>query len=90
MVDSLGGVRDLPSDLSVAIDQAIRIDSWYEHLTKDEQPPQWMWTLEWELEEWFKGVEAAREAKYNNPDSISDKELDVPSMSNEYAERFKK
>lgn len=57
---------------------------WQENLQKDEIPPEWMWTLDEDLEAWFQDVEEARKAKYssNNSDSGGRGLERVPLMQN--------
>lgn len=88
MIEGIGGVRDLPSDLSIAIDQALRISAWLEHLAKDEMPDEWMWTLDWELEDHFKAVEAIRESKYNGGGEDTD-DIEGSTMGNKLTENFR-
>lgn len=52
----------MPADLLTAIEQANRICSWQENLTRDEIPPSWMWHLEEELQIWFQGVDDKRKS----------------------------
>lgn len=80
-------IEDLPYDLSIAIDQALRILSWQENLGSEEMPPQWMWHLDWEIEAWFIDVKNKREEKYN-PKGNSTQD-DAAWEDNEYASRFK-
>jgi hypothetical protein len=61
-----------------AINHAIVILSWYEHLPSDEMPPRWMWHLNDELEQHFDMVKANRGNGATNDD-------DGPMMKNEYA-----
>jgi hypothetical protein len=44
------------------------IISWHEHLTENEQPPVWMWTLSEELERHFERIKERREAGTTNDD----------------------
>lgn len=78
-------VEDLPADLSVALEQALRICSWQENLQADEMPPNWMWHLDWEIEAWFIQVKKARDEKYGkeSEDEPTDWE------ENEHASRFR-
>jgi hypothetical protein len=57
-------IEDLPWDIARAIDHAHRVISWQENLSKEEQPPKWMWPHEDELTEWFKEVQLVRDEKY--------------------------
>lgn len=56
-------VEETPADLQNAIDHALKIISWQENLSPDEVPPIWMWTLDHELETWFKEVKRKRDQK---------------------------
>lgn len=64
-----------------AVNHAHVILGWQENLAKDETPPEWMWSLDDELEKWFDEVEEARREKYgvsrDHDDTI------VPMMQNE-------
>lgn len=40
--------------------------AWQENLVKDEIPPEWMWSLDDELEKWFDDVEEARRDRYES------------------------
>jgi len=46
------------------VSHAYRILHWQENLVGDEMPPEWMWPLSDELEDWFADVEVKRKAKY--------------------------
>lgn len=91
--EGVTNIEDLPNDLAVAIDQAIRITHWQENLGADELPPQWMWHLDWELEAWFLDVQKKRNEKYSGGDnSSSNSDTDDSSrewQENAYASRFK-
>lgn len=80
-------MQDVPGDLAAAISHAYTIISWYEVYTKDEIPPQWMWHLDHELEDWFDEVQLMRNQKLD-PDSSSDDEP-VVMERNEYAARMR-
>lgn len=45
----------------MAIGQALTVIWWQENLLPDEMPPEWMWNLPDELDDWFAEVEAKRE-----------------------------
>lgn len=45
----------------MAIEQGLTILNWYENLTEDERPPEYLWEDEPGLEMWWKTVEAKRE-----------------------------
>ena len=50
----------------MAIEQALTILSWMEHLTKDERPPEYLWEDPEGLNEWWARVEGRREARYSS------------------------
>lgn len=75
-------MTELPADLSGALDQAFKILSWYENLSADEIPPQWMWTLDHELEDWFFEVDLHRQGKFTDGEDNRDQ---VDMMSNEFS-----
>jgi len=83
-----GPVSEIPTDLSLAINHALRIVSWQENLMTEEMPPVWMWPLEWELDLWFEDVQRQRELRYN-PDGADDRE-EPEMMHNELADRFRR
>ena len=45
--------------------QALTILNWQENLGSEDMPPEWMWTVDDELEIWFDEVKARREERYN-------------------------
>jgi hypothetical protein len=53
--------------------------SWQENLHSDEIPPEWMWAIDHELEEWFEEVKRAREERYGSPSEDESR----PMMQNE-------
>jgi hypothetical protein len=82
----------VPVDLVRAVNHAYTILSWQENLTSEEVPPEWMWSLDDELEEWFEEVAAARKARFGGGASSNGSEPDeAPQMmSNQLAERRKR
>lgn len=76
----VASIEDLPCDLAMALEQAHRIITWQENLTKEEMPPKWMWHLEWELDAWFEEVERLREEKYGGGDDARE---EAPMMRND-------
>jgi len=69
-----------------AIEHAYRVNSWFEHLLPEEQPPEWMWPYESQLTPWFEEVESNRKQKYNGDSgSSSGGDEEVPLMDNELA-----
>jgi len=77
-------IENVPRDLLRAVSHAYKILSWYENLTDDEVPPEWMWPFDEELRVWFEDVKQERNAKYGGSSSHDGGE-DVPLMSNELA-----
>lgn len=83
---ALTSVEDLPLDLSISIDQSLKILSWHEGtLAEDEIPPRWMWPLDWELEDWFKDLKLRRGGSDDEMDHYEEETRD----DNEFAARFK-
>lgn len=70
---------DTPADLLRAIYHANKILDWYENLTEDDIPPEWMWPFETALDEWFK----ERKAEKATGSEASDDRTVVPLMENE-------
>lgn len=60
-----------------AINHAVVILSWYEHLPTEDMPPRWMWHLNDELEKHFEAVKASRGSGSSDDEG--------PMMKNEYA-----
>lgn len=44
----------------MAVTHALTVLGWQENLLSEEMPPEWMWPLTDELEEWFEEVSARR------------------------------
>jgi len=88
--DYCSSFEEVPADLAVAIEQALKILSWQENLTSEEMPPRWMWHLDWELETWFDEVKRARDSRFSvsSSDSYSDDDDETMWDDNEYASRF--
>ena len=58
---------------------------WYENLTGDEIPPEWMWPFDHLVAEWLEDVKARRADRFDsNKDDDSDSGSAV-MMKNEYA-----
>lgn len=55
----------------------------------EEVPPEWMWTLDHELELWFEEVERKREEKFGRGSSGDDDELPGEMMRNELADEIR-
>jgi hypothetical protein len=70
-----------------AINHAHTVLGWQENLPKEETPPEWMWALDDELEEWFEQVEEARAEKYGRNDSRGSDDTIVPLVQNELTRR---
>lgn len=66
-----------------AVEHSNNILSWQENLPEDEMPPEWMWSVDHELEIWFEKLKDARAEKYGTPREES------PMMSNEYAQKLR-
>ena len=69
------------------MEHAQTILAWQENLPRDEMPPEWMWSVDHELEIWFERVEAEREEKYGG---TGDDRTEVPMMTNELAAQRRK
>lgn len=67
-----------------AVAHAHTILSWQENLVEDEVPPEWMWALDEELEDWFEAVKDAREERRGG--GGEDREV-VPMLQNEMTRR---
>jgi hypothetical protein len=63
------------------VSHALSILSWQENLTEEHMPPEWMWSLDEELEEWFDEVRAS----INSRSSAGDDDEDVPMTPNVFA-----
>jgi hypothetical protein len=72
-------VTDLPYDLAMAISHATSVLSWFENLSTEEMPPQWMWPIDEEITRHFERIRDAR----SNGTSLEDD--DGPMLRNEYA-----
>lgn len=80
-------IEDVPIDLIGAIQQAFRILDWFDNMgNKEEIPPEWMWTLDKELDMWWEEVDRRR--KENLPGG--DKEPEGGMMSNELADELRR
>lgn len=78
-------IQDVPQDLVVAIEHAYKILSWHENMVnKEDIPPEWMWSLDWELEVWFLELQRKREAA-GTPAGGGAVVEDAPMMQNELA-----
>ncbi len=77
--------EDVPSELVRAVQHAFKILDWHEHLPKEEIPPEWMWSVDHELELWFERVEREREA--NRPGGGGDTTAEM--MTNELADEIR-
>lgn len=81
---------EIPHELSISIAHSLVIDSWFEHLPTDERPPEWMWPLPWEVEQWFDRVEKERDKKYGSSGDGTDDNIVEPDLEpNVYAEALR-
>jgi hypothetical protein len=48
----------------VAIEQALTVLSWYENVTKDEVPPEYLWEDPTGLEQWWASVQEKRDSAF--------------------------
>lgn len=62
-----------------AISHATTILAWQENLLEDEMPPEWMWSLDEDLAEWFKDVAERRRERFGGTGS-PEKLEDAPDM----------
>ena len=68
-------LTNMPNDLFLVMEHALRILSWQENLTSDECPPSWMWGLDWEIEAWFDKVKIDRDRKYGKTPKPGDSDF---------------
>lgn len=73
----------MPFDLYKVIEHAHNILLWQENLTEEETPPEWMWSVDHELEVWFEQIKVARDEKYGAHKD------EVPMMTNEHARNLR-
>ena len=66
-----------------AVAHAMTILGWFEHLTEDDLPPEWMWHLTEELEDHFEMVKERRKSGASSRDD--DERPSGPMIRNEYA-----
>lgn len=62
----------------MAIEQALTILSWFENLTKDEIPPEYLWEDSKGLELWWADVTEKRERRFGGGGSSNDGDDDDP------------
>lgn len=60
----------------MAVSHALTIINWQENLITDEMPPEWMWPLNEELDDWFAEVKRARD----DDSGVGDRMEDAPDM----------
>lgn len=72
-------IEEIPVDLLRAIYHGYKILDWFENLTEKEVPPEWMWSFDDELTEWFEEVKASRDGDSTQQDDRTE----VPMMENE-------
>lgn len=77
-------IEDVPLDLMRAISHANKILDWYENLMEKDIPPEWMWSFDDLLNDWFDEVKERR-GTGGDPDKEADNRTVVPLMENEEA-----
>ncbi len=82
--------------MQTAIEHALTVLGWYEHLSKDEVPPQHLWEDSQGLDRWWRDVEDRRNEKYgldptpSRSDSGNDQEHPDSGMAeNDIARAFR-
>ena len=83
--DSVDSFEELTFEFTIALNHALIVMGWYEHLAEGEIPPQWMWPFDDALEEWMDGVKADRKSQYSTDASDTEANMD----SNDLASRFR-
>lgn len=76
----------MPFDLYKAVEHATNILHWQENLPESEMPPEWMWSVDHELEIWFERISEERDEKCGG----GDKRDEVPLMDNELAAEMRR
>lgn len=72
----------------MAITHAQTILGWQENLLTEDMPPEWMWPLTEELDDWFKDVKARHDERYGGS---RDEKDDAPDMAqNELTRHMKR
>lgn len=71
-------LNEVPVDLLRAIAHANKILDWYENMISTDIPPEWMWSFDEPLNEWFDDLKAANS-------STTPEHTEVPMMENELA-----
>lgn len=61
----------------MAITHAQAVLNWQENLMTEDMPPEWMWPLPDELEDWFKDVKARHDEKYGTGEKDDDDVTDM-------------
>lgn len=56
----------------MAVSHALNVLSWQENLPMDDMPPEWMWPLNDELDEWFDAVDSRRRDGTSREDDLED------------------
>lgn len=82
--DGISSIEDMPWDIAQAIEWALRVISWEENLLSEDMPPHWMLAFDEELTEWFEEIKIKREMESGGTGE------QVPTVENEFAERFKR
>jgi hypothetical protein len=62
----------MPADLMMAVSHALNVIHWQENLLEEDMPPEWMWPLNDELDEWFDAVDARRKEGSGHDDDLTD------------------
>jgi hypothetical protein len=71
----------------MAISHAQTILGWQENLMSEDMPPEWMWPLGEELNDWFDAVKARQDERFGRN---SDEKEDAPDMAQNELTRGKK
>jgi hypothetical protein len=72
----------------MAISHAQTVLHWQEALMEEDMPPEWMWPLSEELDDWFDDVKARQAERYGTG---SDSAEDAPDMAqNELTRHMKR
>lgn len=76
----------MPHDLFSSVEHALGILNWQENLSSEEMPPEWMWSLDHELEPWFERVTEEREEKCGGGSDSRERSNGSGFMKNELTE----
>jgi hypothetical protein len=72
----------------MAIAHATTLLSWQENLMSEDMPPEWMWPLPDELEDWFVDVKKRQDERYGTGDK--EPAEDAPGMAQNELTRGKR